>query len=63
MGKREELLENIRRAKKELEYYDKQQELLEASKQVRMVFDTMVSQGFTESQAMTIMVNTLKGVK
>ena len=63
MGKREELLENIRRAKKELEDYDKQQELLEAAKQVKMVFDTMVSQGFTETQAMTIMVNTMKGVK
>ena len=62
MGKREELLENIRRAKKELEDYDKQQELLEAARQVKMAFDTMVSQGFTESQAMTIMVNTLKGV-
>lgn len=63
MGKREELLENIRRAKKELEDYDKQQELLEAAKQVKRVFDTMVSQGFTETQAMTIMVNTMKGVK
>jgi cell fate (sporulation/competence/biofilm development) regulator YlbF (YheA/YmcA/DUF963 family) len=63
MGKREELLENIRRAKKELEDYDKQQELLEAARQVKMAFDTMVSQGFTETQAMTIMVNTLKGVK
>ena len=63
MGKREELLENIRRAKKELEDYDKQQESLEAARQVKMAFDTMVSQGFTESQAMTIMVNTLKGVK
>lgn len=63
MGKREELLENIRRAKKELEDHDKQQELLEAARQVKMAFDTMVSQGFTESQAMTIMVNTLKGVK
>ena len=62
MGKREELLENIRRAKKELEDYDKQQELLEAARQVKMAFDTMVSQGFTESQAMTIMVNALKGV-
>ena len=60
MGKREELLENIRRAKKELEDYDKQQELLEAAKQVKMVFDTMVSQCFTESQAMTIMVNALE---
>lgn len=63
MGKREELLENIRRAKKELEDYDKQQEVLEAVRQVKMAFDTMVSQGFTETQAMTIMVNTLKGVK
>lgn len=63
MGKREELLENIRRAKKELEDYDKQQELLEAARQVKMAFDIMVSQGFTETQAMTIMVNTLKGVK
>lgn len=63
MGKREELLENIRRAKKELEDYDKQQELLEAARQVKMAFDTMVSQGFTETQAMTIMVNTMKGVK
>ena len=63
MGKREKLLENIRRAKKELEDYDKQQELLEAARQVKMAFDTMVSQGFTETQAMTIMVNTLKGVK
>ena len=63
MGKREELLENIRRAKKELEDYDKQQELLEAARQVKMVFDTMVSQGFTETQVMTIMVNTMKGVK
>ena len=63
MGKREELLENIRRAKKELEDYDKQQELLEAAKQVKMAFDTMVSQGFTETQAMTIMVNTMKGMK
>ena len=63
MGKREELLENIRRAKKELEDYDKQQELLEAARQVKMAFDTMVSQGFTETQAMTIMVNTIKGVK
>lgn len=62
MGKREELLENIRRAKKELEDYDKQQELLEAARQAKMAFDTMVSQGFTESQAMTIMVNALKGV-
>ena len=62
MGKREELLENIRRAKKELEDYDKQQELLEAARQVKMAFDTMVSQGFTETQAMTIMVNTMKGV-
>ena len=62
MGKREELLENIRRAKKELEDYDKQQELLEAAKQVKMAFDTMVSQGFTETQAMTIMFNTMKGV-
>ena len=61
MGKREELLENIRRAKKELEDYDKQQDLLEAARQVKMAFDTMVSQGFTESQAMTIMVNALKG--
>lgn len=61
MGKREELLENIRRAKKELEDYDEQQELLEAVGQVKRVFDTMVSQGFTESQAMTIMVNVLKG--
>lgn len=63
MGKREELLENIRRAKKELEDYDKQQELLEAVRQVKMAFDTIVLQGFTESQAMTIMVNTFKGVK
>lgn len=63
MGKREELLENIRRAKKELEDYDKQQELLEAARQVKMAFDTMISQGFTETQAMTIMVNTFKGVK
>lgn len=63
MGKREKLLENIRRAKKELEDYDKQQELLEAARQVKMAFDTMVSQGFTETQAMTIMVNTFKGVK
>ena len=63
MGKREELLENIRRAKKELEDYDKQQELLEAVRQVKMAFDTIVSQGFTETQAMTIMVNTFKGVK
>ena len=63
MGKREELLENIRRAKKELEDYDKQQELLDAARQAKMAFDTMVSQGFTESQAMTIMVNALKGVK
>ena len=63
MGKREELLENIRRAKKELEDYDKQQELLEAARQVKMAFDTMVSQGFTETQAMTIMVNTMKGVE
>lgn len=62
MGKREELLENIRRAKKELEDYDKQQDLLEAARQAKMAFDTMVSQGFTESQAMTIMVNTMKGV-
>ena len=62
MGKREELLENIRRAKKELEDYDKQQDLLEAARQTKMAFDTMVSQGFTESQAMTIMVNALKGV-
>ena len=62
MGKREELLENIRRAKKELEDYDEQQELLEAVRQIKMFFDTMVSQGFTESQAMIIMVNTLKGV-
>ena len=62
MGKREELLENIRRAKKELEDYDKQQELLEAARQAKMAFDTMVSQGFTETQAMTIMVNTMKGV-
>ena len=62
MGKREELLENIRRAKKELEDYDKQQELLDAARQAKMAFDTMVSQGFTESQAMTIMVNALKGV-
>ena len=62
MGKREELLENIRRAKKELEDYDKQQELVEAARQVKMAFDTMVSQGFTETQAMTIMVNALKGV-
>ena len=62
MGKREKLLENIRRAKKELEDYDKQQELLEAARQVKMAFDTMVSQGFTETQAMTIMVNTMKGV-
>ena len=62
MGKREELLENIRRAKKELEDYDKQQELLDAAKQVKMAFDTMVSQGFTETQAMTIMVNMMKGV-
>ena len=62
MGKREELLENIRRAKKELEDYDKQQELLDAARQVKMAFDSMVSQGFTESQAMTIMVNALKGV-
>lgn len=62
MGKREELLENIRRAKKELEDYDKQQDLLEAARQAKMAFDTMVSQGFTESQAMTIMVNALKGV-
>ena len=61
MGKREELLENIRRAKKELEDYDKQQELLDAARQAKMAFDTMVSQGFTESQAMTIMVNALKG--
>lgn len=63
MGKREELLENIRRAKKELEDYDKQQELVEAARQVKMAFDSMVSQGFTETQAMTIMVNTMKGVK
>ena len=63
MGKREELLENIRRAKKELEDYDKQQDLLEAARQAKMAFDAMVSQGFTESQAMTIMVNALKGVK
>ena len=62
MGKREELLENIRRAKKELEDYDKQQDLLEAARQAKMAFDTMVSQGFTESQAMTLMVNALKGV-
>lgn len=62
MGKREELLENIRRAKKELEDYDKQQDLLEAARQAKMAFDTMVSQGFTETQAMTIMVNTMKGV-
>ena len=62
MGKREEILENIRRAKKELEDYDKQQELLEAARQAKMAFDTMVSQGFTESQAMTIMVNAWKGV-
>ena len=62
MGKREELLENIRRAKKELEDYDKQQELLDAARQVKMAFDSMVSQGFTETQAMTIMVNALKGV-
>ena len=61
MGKREELLENIRRAKKELEDYDKQQELLDAARQAKMAFDSMVSQGFTESQAMTIMVNALKG--
>lgn len=62
MGKREELLENIRRAKKELEDYDKQQELLDAARQAKMAFDSMVSQGFTETQAMTIMVNALKGV-
>lgn len=63
MGKREELLENIRRAKKELEDYDKQQELLEATRQFKLVFDNMVSQGFTETQAMTILVNTLKGAE
>ena len=62
MGKREELLENIRRAKKELEDYDKQQELLDAARQAKMAFDSMVSQGFTETQAMIIMVNVLKGV-
>lgn len=63
MGKREELLENIRLAKKALADYDKEQELLTASQEMRRVFESLTSQGFSEAQAMNLIVNTLKGVK